>query len=310
MAGDTISYGPVSSNDVVSSTGQTINLPTGNYSTLTLFADAVKGDQTDQPFTIVYSKGVTQTFTRSLTNWLSSPGYSDELQVEEMNAYNPDGSKMSQVAYDSAYALPLNPTLTIKSIILPNDSNIKILAMALYHDGATAEPMNLSSSYNRNGFTYGGRPITDGGLDGHNDALGAPASFSWQGTTIPYGPVNGDDVVSATGQPINLPAGKYSTLTLFADAVNNNQTDQSFTVVYSNGVTQTFTRSLTNWLSSPGYSDELRVEEMYAYNPDGSKISQVAYDSAYALPLDPALTIKSIILPNDSNIEILGMLLS
>ena len=169
-------------------------------------------------------------------------------------------------------------------------------------------PVNLSSSYNRNGLTWGGTTITGGGIDGNNDALEGYYNFAWQGATVPLGTVNALDVVSAQGQTITLPAGQYSDLTLFATAVNSgNQTNQQFTVNYSSGPSQTFTRSFTNWLTAPGgYSDEVKVRETNAFNPDGS-VKGNGYWSAYALPLDPSRTVTSITLPNDSNIVILAV---
>lgn len=168
--------------------------------------------------------------------------------------------------------------------------------------------VGLSSYYNRYGLTWGGKPITDGGIDGNNDALEGYYSFGWQGTTIPLVPPGNEDVVAAQGQTINsVQAGQYSTLTLFATAVNSgDQTNQKFTVNYSTGPSQTFTRSFTNWLVLPGgYSDEIRVKPTDAFNPDGT-VKGTAYFSAYALPLDPSRTVTSITLPNDSNIVILA----
>jgi len=310
--GTLIPYGPPNANDVVSAQGQTINLPAGNYSNLTLFATAVNGDQTDQPFTIVYSNGTTQTFTLSLSNWTTVPGqYADEIRANELSQYNANGAKTGTTVYDSGYALPLITTLSIKSIILPDDADIKVLGMALYHDASTAEAVNLSSSYNLVGISDG-TPFSGGGLDGSGHELGTPGAIAWQGSLIPYGPVNALDVVNARGQTINLSASVgYSTLTLFAMAVNGNQTNQKFTIVYSNGTIQTFTLSLSNWTTVPGqYSDEIRANELSQYNVNGTKTGTTVYDSGYALPLITTLPIKSIILPDDPDIDILGMLLT
>jgi hypothetical protein len=93
--------------------------------------------------------------------------------------------------------------------------------------------------------------------------------------------------------------------------MNGDQTAQKFTVVYSNGYSQTFTRSLTNWTSVPGgYSDEIRAQLLSQYNTDGTNTGTTAYDSAYALPLNLSLQVKSVILPANSNVKVLGMLLS
>ncbi len=180
-----------------------------------------------------------------------------------------------------------------------------------FNTGSPWQQVPLDSYYNRDGLSWGGgKSVPSPGIDNNNDALEGYKNFGWQGTTITLGPVgNGaQDVVSTVGQPpINLPTGQYSTLTLFATAVNTGDQTQKFTVNYSSGSSQTFTRSFTNWFNAPGgYSDELKVMTTNAFDLNGNFL-HTAYFSAYALPLDPSRTVTSITLPNDPSIVILAI---
>ncbi|HTU23304.1 MAG TPA: S53 family peptidase [Gemmataceae bacterium] len=307
-----IPYGPVNAPDVVSAEGQAVDLQAGAYTDLTIFATAIGSDQLNQPFKVEYTNGTTQTFTLSLSNWTTQPGqYSDEIGADELSQYNSSGTKTGTTVYDSGYALPLITSLTVKSITLPDNPAIIILGMGLYHDASTPQAVSLSTSYNMVGISDG-TPFSGTGLSGSGYELGTPGNLSWQGTLIPYGPTNADDVVNAQGQAVNLSASAdYSLLTIFATAVGSDQTNQPFKVEYTNGTTQTFTLSLSNWTTVPGqYSDEIRADVLSQYSSSGTKTSTTVYDSGYALPLITDMTVKSITLPDDSDIDVVGMLLS
>ncbi|MEI4861383.1 hypothetical protein Q8G41_27730, partial [Klebsiella pneumoniae] len=88
---------------------------------------------------------------------------------------------------------------------LPNNNHVEVLGMALYDDAAPRQSVNLSSYYNRVGIATKG--FSGGGLDGNGDALLVSANIPWQGSLIPLGPANTNNVVSAQGQTISLPAG-------------------------------------------------------------------------------------------------------
>ena len=77
------------------------------------------------------------------------------------------------------------------------------------------------------------------------------------GTTFNIGPINTNNVVSATGQTIALPAGNDAALKLLATAVNGAQPNQTFTVTYTDGTTATLTQSISDW-AVPQNSSERR----------------------------------------------------
>jgi len=87
------------------------------------------------------------------------------------------------------------------------------------------QPVSLADTFNQVGIVRDGSTFT-GGLDGAGAALSSHllgTSLTWSGTTFTLGAAGGNNVVSAAGQKIRLPAGRFSTLKFLALAVNGNQ---------------------------------------------------------------------------------------
>ena len=114
---------------------------------------------------------------------------------------------------------------------------------------SAAAQASLSGQYNSVGITASGMSFS-GGLDGQGNAL--PAAVlgtpqTWNGATFNIAPAGSDNVVRASGQTIALPSGSYSQVELLATGVNGNQPSQTFTVNYTDGTSQTFTQSISDW---------------------------------------------------------------
>src|SRR5262249_21539598 len=118
-----------------------------------------------------------------------------------------------------------------------------------------------------------------------------------------------NDVVSAGGQTIGLPQGSYTTLKMLALGVNGNRPNRTFVVNYTDGTTQPFTQSVSDWATPQGYAGESRVLTMpYRDKHDGT-IDGVKnhYIYGYSFALDSTRTVQSITLPNDANVEMLAL---
>src|SRR6185369_10019205 len=82
------------------------------------------------------------------------------------------------------------------------------------------------------------------------------SSITFNGQTFALGGPNTNNVVSGTGQTIALPAGNDSAFSFLAAGVNGNQPGLTFTVTYTDGTTQTFTQSVSDWYTPQNYSGE------------------------------------------------------
>ena len=105
-------------------------LPTGRDSVLKLLATGVNGSQLNQAFTVTYTDGTTKTFTQSISDWAipkSYPGESVALATAYGDTYT--GAKQSGPYDLYVYSFALDPTKTVRSLTLPKDANVEVLAI-------------------------------------------------------------------------------------------------------------------------------------------------------------------------------------
>jgi hypothetical protein len=130
--GATFVFGPAGSADVVSAAGQTISLPSGNDSDLELLATGVNGSQPNQTFTVTYTDGTTAKFTQSLSDWAAPQGYPGESTALKTSYRDTSSGSMQAGNFNIyEYAFALNPTKVVKSVTLPTDANLEVLAIDL-----------------------------------------------------------------------------------------------------------------------------------------------------------------------------------
>src|SRR5208337_3193455 len=121
-------------------------------------------------------------------------------------------------------------------------------------------------------------------------------------------PTGVNDEVSAAGQTITLPVGNYSTLSFLATGVNGNQANQQFTVTYTNGSTQTFTQSISDWFTPQNYAGEsIAASTAYRNESNGGQDDRTFNVYRYSFTLNSGKQVESITLPDNGNVEILAM---
>jgi hypothetical protein len=111
----------------------TILLPSGNFAHLSLLGAAVNGDQPDQTFVVTYTDGSIGTFKQSLSDWCTPRKFNGETTVSLMPyRITPSGSQSSGGSiYLYGYQFSLNSGKTAKSITLPPNRNVAVLAITL-----------------------------------------------------------------------------------------------------------------------------------------------------------------------------------
>jgi hypothetical protein len=126
-ADSTFKLGAAGAYDAVSNT--TIALPAGQDSTVNLLATAVNGNQPNQTFIVTYTDGTTASFTQSLSDWYTPQRYGGETKVSEM-AYRitASGATENGPFYLYGYSFAINSAKTVKSLTLPHNRNVVVLA--------------------------------------------------------------------------------------------------------------------------------------------------------------------------------------
>ena len=172
--------------------------------------------------------------------------------------------------------------------------------------------VDLSSSFNRVGIVADGTTFAaNSGLDGIGFALSANllgTGLVANGTTFNFGTTGANNVVSASGQTIALPTTNAATLQLLATAVKGNQTNQSFVVTYTDGSQTTFIRSLSDWYTPQSYTGEsVAAATAYRNTSSGRRDARTFNLYTYTLRLDPSKQVRSLTLPNNSNVEVFAI---
>ena len=215
-------------------------------------------------------------------------------------------------------------TLTATASTTPDRATVTITGTAknLSHSITTAVtvtpvltgtvPVDLSSAYNIAGIYNDGSTFTpDASLDGDGYSLSAQPLGSEQigdGVVFKIGPPNVPDVV--TGKTIALPSGKFSSLRILALGVNGSQELQTFTVTYVDGTSSSFSQSLSDWSVPRHFPGEIEAAIMpYRLTADGSKDSRTFYADAYSFNLDNDKIVRSLSLPSNRDVLVLGVTL-
>jgi hypothetical protein len=119
--------------NVVSSLGQTIPLPSGQFSSLRMLGTAVNGEQVSQTFTVAYTDGSTTSITQTLSDWQNPQNNLGESKAFTAawvdNVLN--GGRISQSTYLYGYSFAIDNAKTVQSLTLPNNQNVEVLAFTL-----------------------------------------------------------------------------------------------------------------------------------------------------------------------------------
>src|SRR5450755_2961937 len=98
--------------------------------------------------------------------------------------------RLSHVAYVYGYTFSINSAKTVKSITLPHNRNVVVLAIDVSARGAAPARVNLKDGDNVAGIVANGSPVSSGGLDNEGYAYSANllgASLTWTGSTFTLG---------------------------------------------------------------------------------------------------------------------------
>jgi hypothetical protein len=298
--------GPTNASDVVACASQTITLPAGQFNTLQFLAIGVNGSQTAQNFIVTYTDNSTTTFTQSFSDWVTPQSYSSENIALAMPCRNQNnGTSQINKTILGGYIFTLDPTKTVKNIVLPNNGNLVILAMQLATDSTTVP---LLAYYNRAGIYTDGTTYTNPATSGLDGSAGGSHSYSgsllgswqiWTNTIFDFGTLNATNVISCASQTVSLPQANYSRLRLLAAAVNGNLTSQVFVVTYTDASTMTVTQSVSDWTTPQSYSHESKAVYMsHRDGSDGSTDLKTTYLYGYDFALNNGKTVQSIQLPS------------
>jgi len=124
--------GPPDAPNTVSCRGQVVALPAGQYAALWLLGAAINGSQNSQAVIVTYTDGTKASFAQNFSDWYQPGRFSGESRAVKMPYRNSaDAAKDPRTFYAYSYGFPLDASKTVKSLILPDNDSIKLLAATL-----------------------------------------------------------------------------------------------------------------------------------------------------------------------------------
>jgi len=151
------------------------------------------------------------------------------------------------------------------------------------------------------------------GFDGEGAAYSdsaLKATVSVRGISFTVKPAGQKNILIAKGQEVPL-SGSYKSIWLLGASVDGPYRNQTLTVNYDDGTSAKFYQNFSDWSQPMGFPGEVvAVKTPYRDMSDGSKDTRPFNVYAYGFALDPAKTLKSILLPSEGGIRILSMKLA
>jgi hypothetical protein len=137
LLGSTVTWSGVAFNlgtagtaNAVSNTS--ITLPAVNSAKLYLLAAGVNGSHANQTFVLTYTDGTTTTITQSVSDWYAAQNYTGEsIAVTMAYRINQYGVIDNHAVDLYGYSFAIDSTKTVKSLQLPGNRNVVVLAAAL-----------------------------------------------------------------------------------------------------------------------------------------------------------------------------------
>jgi subtilase family serine protease len=132
LSGILFKFGPANQPNAISGAGQTVPLPAGQFPKLFLLATGVQGNQTFQTLSVTYTDGTTSQFVQSFSDWFTPQNFSGEVEAVAMPYRDfGDGSQDHRPFSLYGYVFRLSASKTVKSITLPNNQDVLVLAVTL-----------------------------------------------------------------------------------------------------------------------------------------------------------------------------------
>ena len=188
--------------------------------------------------------------------------------------------------------------------------------------GITTPPWQVA---NNQGFDNNGNYYASDYTGGNTKDPVDGTPIVWQGITFPIGPVPTEDsqvggkkgpqnVVHAAGQTINMPTGSFDWLYLAGAGANGNQLNQPFTLNFTDGSTETWTQSFTDWTNNGNTAkptllagESIIREQSYRINQLGNNVVASTYTYGYTHRISKGKTLASLTLPKNNNLGILSV---
>ena len=293
-------------NDNTLAAGQNINV--SGSGTLGFLYTATYGP-TSGTGTIIYTDGTTQQYTLSSTDWQTTPTSSETTAITEAYQNRSGNTQYQKPSYVIYTGVTLASGKTVAKVQLPNVGPVPVAKSAEIHifSIATTPYTSLSAAYDNVGITSDNATGV-GSFDGNNASMSATAlanAGATSGGTVSAGglsfawPTSGggqSDNALAAGQTVDV-SGSGTTLGFLYVATYGPVTGTG-TIVYTDGTTQSYTLSSTDWQATPTSSETTAITEAYQNRSGNTQYQKPSYVLYSGVTLTAGKTVAAVILPD------------
>lgn len=131
-AGVVFTLGADGTHNVIACHGNVVALSGAASRSLWILASSIEGSHKDQDITVTYADGSTKHFAQNFSDWYvpeSFPGETRAVRVTYRNMA--DGSRDGRTFYVYSYGFSLDAGKTLKSVTLPSDDGVRVLAVTV-----------------------------------------------------------------------------------------------------------------------------------------------------------------------------------
>ena len=248
-----------------------------------------------------------------------------------------DGTAEDVKTYVYGYSYWVPEGKTPESITLPGDQNVGVLSFAAskptmvdlgdhYNTfGITTAPWQVGNSQGVTGYgQYYNSSNLDLGWAKGKDLVPATIYMTWAGVAFEVGPIptsnsqvggssGPKNIVQANGQTISVDqpgTGQSFTNIYLIGAGHGTQSDVEITVNYTDGSTHPWTQTFSNWSTTPApgsVEGEVLVNAGTQILQTGNESGQTANVFGYVFEIPEGKTVESLELPDNRNVNILGI---
>jgi lysophospholipase L1-like esterase len=156
---------------------------------------------------------------------------------------------------------------------------------------------------------------SDGDFDGQGwsyaaETLPAPGTtmLAEMAYAFPSSADGDDNTVVADGKTIDLPDLRADRLHVLAAAANGS-VDETATVTYTDGSTETVSLAFSDWAQGPGSGEQVAVQAPYRLRAGAGRDAPAVSIFGRANELDPSRTAATLTLPDESRLKIFALTL-
>jgi beta-glucosidase len=296
--------------DNITAKGQSIPV-SGSGTTLGFLGAADDGDQSGTG-TIRYTDGTTQSFTLELSDWFdSTAGPGDQTLATLPSLDRIDGKPQHHVSVYST-SVRLNPAKQLARVTFPRDPAMHLFSLAVGtqislrsvygNTGISNDTDVKAADFDGAGNSYSEQDLKRAGLTPNANVSQHGLAFVW-----PNEPAGQPDNVTADGQSVTV-AGQGSTLGFLGAADGGDQTGTG-TILYTDGSTQSFTLSLSDWFYStagPGDQTAVTLPSLDRVRGNPRHAVRIYYTS---VPIHSLEHVADVVLPYNARMHIFAMAL-